>query len=513
MAKRSVWGSKVGFLLAAIGSAVGLGNIWRFGYMAYENGGGAFLVPYTVALVVAGIPLMILEYALGHREKSSPPLAFARVNPLWEPLGWWMPVVAFFGINLFYAAVIGWCTNYFCFSLNLSWGSDTGAFFMDRFLQTSTGPFDLGGIRWPILGSTVLTWGVVWFICYREVSHGIEKASMIFMPLLFVLTLVLVGWSLRLPGAWQAIRDHYLSCDFSKISLATDEGRAVWVAAFGQIFFTLSLGFGIMITYASYLPKKTDIVGNAFSTCILNCLYSFITGFAVFGTIGYMAQAKGVDFSEAIAGGPGLAFVVYPEAINQLPAGNRIFGALFFLVLIVAGLSSAISLTEAFTCSVCDKFNIHRKKATSIICGIGLLGSIVFCTRGGLFILDIVDHFINNYALIIGGILECILVGWILKSGVMRKHVNSVSSVRLWPLWDFVIRVVTPAILLIIVGGALKNDFRQAYENYPVVALLCIGGGILFATRLISFVLSHFKWDPVRLVERHHEPEDDDLLV
>jgi NSS family neurotransmitter:Na+ symporter len=333
------------------------------------------------------------------------------------------------------------------------------------------------------------------------------------MPLLFVLTLVLVGWSLQLDGAWAAIRENYLSCDFSKINLFTESGRKVWVAAFGQIFFTLSLGFGIMITYSSYLPKKTDIVGNALTTCILNCLYSFITGFAVFGTIGYMAHAQGVDFGEVIKGGPGLAFVVYPEAINQLPAGNRIFGALFFLVLIVAGLSSAISLTEAFSCSICDKFKTSRKKATSIICGVGLAGSLVFTTRAGLYILDIVDHFINNYALIIGGILECILVGWILKSGVMRKHVNSVSSVKLPIIWDFTVRVITPVMLIIIVGGALLNEFSEAYEGYPVKALLIIGGGILFITRLGSFVLSHYKWDPVRLKEVHHEPEEDDLLV
>ena len=285
------------------------------------------------------------------------------------------------------------------------------------------------------------------------------------------------------------------------------------MAAFGQIFFTLSLGFGIMITYASYLPKKTDIVGNALVTCVLNCLYSFITGFAVFGTIGYMAHAKGVAFGEAIKAGPGLAFVVYPEAINQLPAGNRIFGALFFLVLIVAGLSSAISLTEAFSCSVCDKFNMTRKKATTIICSIGMLGSVIFCSRAGLFILDIVDHFINNYALVIGGILECMLIGWVLKSGVMRRHVNSVSSVKLMPLWDIAIRFVTPVMLIIIVGSALLNEFSSRYEGYSVKALLFIGGGILFGTRLVSFILSHFKWDPARLKERHHEPEEDDLLV
>lgn len=510
--QRGIWGSKMGFLLAAVGSAVGLGNIWRFGYMAFEHGGGAFLVPYAVALLLAGIPLMILEYALGHREQASPPLAFARVHPLWEPLGWWMPVVAFFGINLFYAVVIGWCMNYFVLSFDLGWGADTGAFFFKEFLQVSESPFDLGGIRWPLLFGASLTWGLCWFICYRDVSHGIEKASMIFMPVLVVLTLALIGWSLRLDGAWSAIREHYLSCDWSKISLGTAAGRKVWVAAFGQIFFTLSLGFGIMITYASYLPRKTDIVGNAVITCALNCLYSFMTGFAVFGTIGFMANAKGVPFEEAIAGGPGLAFIVYPEAINQLPAGNRIFGALFFLVLIVAGISSAISLTEAFACSVRDKFNTTRRKAVSVICLLGLAGSIIFTTRAGLLILDIVDHFINHYALVLGGVLECILVGWILKSQVMRRYVNTCSNLRLWPMWDGLVRVVTPAMLLVVLVSALYQEFQEAYEGYPVPALLLFGGGILLGSRLLSFALSHIPWREGQL-ERRHIPEDEHLLT
>ncbi|QHI69261.1 sodium-dependent transporter [Tichowtungia aerotolerans] len=510
--KRSLWGSKIGFLLAAIGSAVGLGNIWRFSYMAYENGGGAFLIPYLVALLCAGVPLMILEYSLGHREKASPPLAFARINPLWEPLGWWMPVVAFFGINLFYAAVIGWCINYFGLSLTLGWGTDTQSFFFGEFLQLSDSPFTLGGIRWPVLAATAGAWAICWTICYREVSRGIEKASMIFMPLLVILTLILVGWSLRLDGAREAIREFYLKADLSKIALNTAEGRKVWVAAFGQIFFTLSLGFGIMITYASYLPKKTDITGNALTTCILNCLYSIIAGFAVFGTIGFMANAKGVPFDEAITSGPGLAFVVYPEAINQLPILNQLFGALFFLVLIVAGISSMISLTEAFSCSICDKFVISRQKATTIICSLGLIGSIPFTTRAGLLILDIADHFINNYALIIGGILECILIGWLLKSQVMRRHVNNSGGIRLWPVWDICIRVITPAVLLIMLVGALLEDFTRAYGAYPIKALLLFGGGILFVTRLLSFILSHVPWRPEKLKTKHH-PEDENLLT
>ncbi|MDH3345561.1 MAG: sodium-dependent transporter [Kiritimatiellaceae bacterium] len=510
--KRSLWGSKIGFLLAAIGSAVGLGNIWRFSYMAYENGGGAFLIPYLVALLCAGIPLMILEYSLGHREKASPPLAFARINALWEPLGWWMPVVAFFGINLFYAAVIGWCINYFVLSLNLGWGPDTEAFFFGKFLQVSDSPFALGGIRWNILGATALAWITCWGICFREINRGIEKASMIFMPLLVILTLILVGWSLQLEGAWDAIKEHYLHCDWKRINPFDKSGLDVWIAAFGQIFFTLSLGFGIMITYASYLPKKTDIVGNALITCTLNCIYSIIAGFAVFGTIGFMAEVQGVPFGEAIKSGPGLAFIVYPEAINQLPMFKQLFGALFFLVLIVAGISSMISLTEAFSCSICDKFSITRQKATTIICSIGFIGSIVFTTKAGLLILDIVDHFINNYALILGGIVECVLIGWLLKSQVMRRHVNKTGGARLLPIWDACIRVITPVILLIIIVGAVLADFSGGYGGYTPKALILFGGGILFLTWLLSFILSHIPWKPEKL-KTEHTPDDEKLLT
>ncbi len=512
MAKRSVWGSKTGFLLAAIGSAVGLGNIWRFGYMAYENGGGAFLIPYAVALLLAGIPLMILEYALGHREKASPPLAFARVSRKWETIGWWMPVVAFFGITLFYAAVIGWCMNYFVFSFTQAWGADTSTFFMDTFLQVSDSPFNLGGIRWPILAGTALTWLISWAICYREINHGIEKASMVFMPLLVVLTLVLVGWSLQLEGAWAAVKEHYLTARWEKINPFTADGSKVWVAAFGQIFFTLSLGFGIMITYASYLPKKTDIVGNALITSVLNCLYSFITGFAVFGTIGFMAASKGVPFDEAIISGPGLAFVVYPEAINQLPAGQTLFGLLFFLVLIMAGLSSAISLVEAFCCSLIDKFSFSRKKTVTAVCLLGFFGSVIFTTRAGLWILDIVDHFVNNFGLVTGGIVECLLVGWVLKAAVARRHVDQAGGLKLFRIWDVLVRFVTPAILIIVVGFALYSEFSGNYGGYSTKALLIFGVGWLVAALVLSVILMRYPWDSKRLTHEH-EPEEDHLIV
>ncbi len=512
MQGRSVWGSKVGFLLAAVGSAVGLGNVWRFSYVSYQNGGGAFLVPYLVAMLTAGIPLMILEYGLGHREKASPPLAFARVHHLWEPFGWWMPIVAFFGINLFYAVVIGWCFNYFLLALNLGWGAETGVFFEEHFLQVSSGPFEFVGIRWPIFAGALLTWVLCWLICFKEIRHGIEKASLLFMPVLLVMTIILVAWSLQLEGATDAVWNHYLRFEWSKISLLTAEGRSVWIAAYGQIFFTLSLGFGIMITYASYLPKKSDITSNAIITCLIDCSYSIFAGLAVFGTIGYMAQTKGVAFEEAITAGPGLAFVVYPEAINQLPAGNRLFGALFFLVLIIAGISSAISLTEAFTCSVCDKFKFERKKTVSVLCVLGMAGSIIFTTHAGLYILDIVDHFVNAYALILGGILECILVGWLMKAPKMRKHIFAVSGRKVWPLWDIAICFITPVMLMLILLGALYREFGEAYGGYPVGALLLFGGGTLVLSRFGAFILSHVPW-PYQKRTHAHTPEEETLLT
>jgi NSS family neurotransmitter:Na+ symporter len=423
-----------------------------------------------------------------------------------------MPTIAFFGINLFYAVVIGWCMNYFCFSFTQAWGTDTEAFFYNTFLQVSDSPFDLGGICWPILGGTMLTWLISWAICYREVNHGIEKASMVFMPLLVVLTLILVGWSLQLDGAWVAIKENYLTARWEKINPLTAAGSKVWVAAFGQIFFTLSLGFGIMITYASYLPKKTDIVGNALITSALNCLYSFITGFAVFGTIGFMAASKGVPFAEVIKSGPGLAFVVYPEAINQLPTGQMVFGLLFFLVLIMAGLSSAISLVEAFCCSLIDKFDFSRKKTVTVVCLLGSLGSIVFTTRAGLWILDIVDHFVNNYGLVTGGICECLLVGWVLKASVARRHVNQTGGLKLSKLWDVLIRFITPIILIVVIGFALYSEFTGKYGDFSTKALLVYGVGWLFAAFVISFFLMRYPWSGAKLAHEH-EPEEDHLLV
>ncbi|MDX9703361.1 MAG: sodium-dependent transporter [Candidatus Auribacterota bacterium] len=506
---RITWNSQIGFLLAAVGSAVGLGNIWRFSYMTFKFGGGAFLVPYFVALIVAGIPLVILEYGLGHRELGASPLSFSRVRPNWEWAGWWMPISAMFGIMLYYSVVIGYCLIYLFLSINLTWGSDTQTFFFDSLLHISDSPLNLGGIQLSVASATLFVWTICWIICYKEVNRGIERACKIFIPLLFILTLILVGWGITLPGAFHGIKA-YLIPDWGKL-----RDFQVWTAAFGQIFFTLSLGFGIMITYASYLPRRTNIYSNALLTSWIDCLFSFIAGFAVFSVIGFMAFEKGLPITEVIKGGPQLAFVVYPEAINNLPFLRSIFGICFFSVLFLAGISSGISLIEAFSCALRDKFGWDRKKVVSVICLLGFLGSLIFTTRGGLHIIDIVDHFITHYALILGGIIECYIVGWLLKAKLLRKHVNNAmgsSKLKVKPWWDVCIRYITPAALIIILLQSLIQELKTPYEGYPLEAIILFGVDWLIIVLIVSVVFTFYPWKS-ELLHRKHLPEEDHLLV
>ncbi len=506
--ERAIWGSKFGFLMAAIGSAVGLGNIWRFSYVTYDNGGAAFLIPYLVAILVAGIPLMILEYGFGHKERGSSPLSFGNHGRFMEGVGWWMPTVATIGIQLFYAVVMAWCVRYFFFSFTLAWGADTEAFFYKEFLNLSKGPFDLGGFNWGILASTLAIWVACWAICFKEVNHGIEKACSVFMPLLFILTAVLVFWTLTLDGAVDGIKAYIVDVDMDKL-----KDSKTWITAFGQIFFSLSLGFGIMITYASYLPKKTSIVKNALLTTVFNCGFSIFAGFAVFATLGFMANAKGVPVADVVASGPGLAFVAYPEAINQLPFGQAAFGAVFFFTLIIAGLSSGISLIEAFTCSVTDKFKCNRGKTVTWICVLGFFGSVIFTTNAGLYVLDIVDHFVNNYGILVGGLLECILVGWFIKAKVIQKHVNE-SRGDEWgylpTLWNICIKFVTPTILVWVLIVAIRNDLADNYGGYEPKALVVYGMLFLVFTVIIATVLTVLPWTQKK---HEHEVEEDHLLV
>ncbi|GBD99509.1 sodium:neurotransmitter symporter family protein [bacterium BMS3Abin07] len=496
--KRSQWKSETGFVLAAVGSAIGLGNIWRFSYMAYENGGGAFLIPYLVALLTAGIPLLLLEFAIGHERIGSAPLAYSKINKNWEWLGWWAVTFVMFGIVLYYVVIIAWCLNFFLLSFNLGWGGDPNNYFFKKFLMVSKGPSAIGEIRTRIFFAVAFIWVLNWIIVYRGVEKGIEIANRVFMPLLFILTAVLVFWALSLKGAGEGIKA-YLTPDFSKITKPK-----VWIDAYSQIFFTLSLGFGIMIAYASYLPEKSNISRNAYIIAFLNSGYSIFAGFATFSILGYMASAQGVKISEVVSQSIGLAFVAYPKAMSLIPGGS-IFGAIFFFCLVVAGLSSSISIIEAFISAMVDKFGYRRKPLITAVSVLGFMGSVIFTTNGGLYWLDIVDHFLTHYGLVIVGIFECILVGWFFKLEVIRRHINRISSIKVGVLWSFLIRYFVPVILIIILLGDLYNEISKPYGGYTWTSLILIGRDWVLATLAAAFVFASRPWRTEKRNEKNRE--------
>jgi len=495
---RSQWKSSYGFLLAAVGSAVGLGNIWRFSFLCHKNGGGAFLIPYFVALFIVGIPLLVLEFALGHKKQGSAPAALEKVGKEWEWLGWWPVIFVMFGIVLYYNVIIGWCVNYMMMAFRsiwsgFPWAEDSQSFFYNDFLALSDTVWSLGSLRWQILLATILVWVVNWSICFRHVEKGVEAACKIFMPLLLLLTLTLVFWSLTLPGAMQGVKA-YLYPDWTLLSK-----KQVWQDAFGQIFFSLSLGFGIMIAYASYLPRKVNIIRYALITSLADTLYSFVAGFAVFSILGYMAQEIGATVHGVVTEGPGLAFVVYPKALTLM--GNLtggLLGTIFFLTLCVAGLSSSISIIEAFTAAALDKFKIVRARLVTITCSIGFVGSLVFCSRAGLFWLDIVDHFLNGYGLMTVGLVECLLVGWYYEHGRMRDHLGQSSGKPIGALvaswWDWSIKFIAPGSLFLIIFWSLRGEISHPYGGYPVSAVVIIGGGWVLLTHFAAVFFSHLKW-------------------
>lgn len=479
--KREHWRGRPQFLLAAIGSAVGLGNIWRFPYVAYDNGGGAFLIPYFVALLTAGIPLMMLEYALGVRMQAGPPVAFAKIKKGLEWIGWWS-ILAAFVIITYYAVIMAWCWNYLYHSFTLAWGDNAGEFFITEVLQRSGGPGELGGIVPAVLIGLVITWGVVYWIIHKGIGR-VGKVVMATVPIPIILLAILVVRGITLPGAAEGL-NFYLSPDFSKLL-----DPHVWLAAYGQIFFSLSLAMGIMIVYASYLPKRSDVTNNAFITSFANCGTSFFAGFAVFSTLGYLAHATGVDVSEVAGAGPGLAFVTIPTAISKLPVAAAFFGAIFFLTLLTLAVDSLFSLVEADVTAVMDKWGFRRSRVTFLICLLACIIGLLFSTQAGLYWLDIVDHWISNYALAAIGLAEVIVIGYIFGAKSFRKFINSVSEVKVGVWWDIMIIVITPIILGATIVLSLYKEFSKPYEGYPQWALTAGGWVVVIGILILSFIL------------------------
>lgn len=484
---RGAFSSRRVFILAAIGSAVGLGNIWRFPYVAYENGGGAFILPYLIALLTAGLPFLLLDYALGHRGRGSAPLSFARTDRRTEGLGWWQVGICFL-IAIYYAAVIAWAVRYTFFSINKAWGEKPDDFFFGTFLKAGD-PGVSASIVVGVLVPLLIVWAAVLIIMALGVQKGIGATSVVFIPLLMLAFGALVVRSLFLPGAAQGL-DALFSPNWSALTQTS-----VWAAAFGQIFFSLSVGFGIMITYSSYVGRDTDMTGSGLVVGLANSGFELLAGIGVFAALGFMAQSSGVEVGEVASDGLGLAFIAFPAIISEAPAGALI-GVLFFGSLVFAGITSLVSVIEVVISAVRDKFETTRLTATlSVGVPAAALSLALFSTTSGVYVLDIVDHFINRYGILVVAVVSMVVLAWLVRAlPSLADHMNSTGSIPLGRWWIVLIGAIAPVALTFVLVKEVIADVQTSYEGYPGWMLAVFGWGAAALVCVVGFALTRVRW-------------------
>lgn len=478
---REQWNTKLGFILAAIGSAVGLGNLWRFPYIAGTNGGGAFILPYLFAIITAGIPILILEYTLGKTYRSGAPGTFAKISRKFEWLGW-IQVLVCFMIVVYYFAIVVWVMSYIGFSFGNAWGDDTTAFFYG-FLGISDSITELDGIRTNMILPFIIVWAIVAFVMYRGINKGIDLACKICLPILFICTIIIVIRGLTLPGAVDGL-EYLFNPDWKKIMQPQ-----VWVAAYGQVFFSLSIAFAIMISYSSFLPKDEDVVNTAFITACANHGYELFAALGTFSIIGYMAHSQGAEVADVASGGIGMAFMVFPTAISTLPGFNTLFGILFFVCLFTAGVTSLISILQAVITGIQDKWELTHKRATTIVLIPAFFISLLFITGAGMYLLDLADFIANNIGIVMGGLIEVFIIGWLFKPEKLRTVANETSNFSIGKWWTWCLRIITIIVLGYTTVTNLVSYFTEGYGGYPMwmgyimIAYLIIGAIVLTAVK------------------------------
>jgi neurotransmitter:Na+ symporter, NSS family len=521
--QRDRWSTRTAFILAAVGSAVGLGNVWRFPYVAYANGGGAFFIPYFVALLTAGIPLMILEFGLGQKMQAGAPSAMRKANSHTEWVGWLALLVGTV-ISCYYAVIMAYSIEYLLYSFKgfftggqMPWsnpqlltGPEAAAglppevkFFTDKVVSGSTAPGEMWQPVWHLALGLIATWVAVFWIVCRGVKR-VGKVVMWTVPLPIILLVILAIRGFTLPGAGEGI-SYYLTPNFEKLGQAS-----TWLAAYGQVFFSLTIGFGVMIAYASYRPRNSDVTNNAFIISLANCATSFFAGFAVFSVLGFLAFSQGgVPVSDVVKGGPGLAFITYPTAISQMGELGWFWPPLmavaFFVMLLTLGIDSLFSLTEGIVAGLHDRYPwMTRGKVSGVICGFCcLVGVVLFGNRAGLNWLDIFDHWANDYGLAIVGLLQCLIVGYLYKTDDLRDYVNEVSEIKLWGWWELCVRLLAPGVLVYLLAsqfitelgrGQLYGASGSAFDQY----LWCAPAG--FALLFVAAFALSKKWTNIKLV-------------
>lgn len=431
--KRDQWGSSFGFIMAAAGSAVGLGNLWKFPYLAGKYGGGAFVAAYLVIVLFIGFTIMLGEMVLGRSTQLSAYNAYKKLNAKWAFVGA-LGVIAGFLILSFYSVVGGWVMNYMWQYVVGGIPADTAGYF-GSFISAPITP-----LFWHLLFMTVTA-----AIVFKGIGGGIEKACKVMMPALFIILIIIAVRSMTLPGAGAGIA-YYVVPDFSKLN------ASVLIAALGQVFFSLSLGMGCIITYGSYLGKEQNLEKNALIVPFLDTLVAVLAGFAILPAVFAFGLEPGA--------GPGLMFVTLPQVFAKMPMGS-IFGLLFFILVFFAALTSSISLLEVTVSYMIDAHKWGRTKAVAVLSalmfGLGIPASLSMGAWSeikifGLGFFDLYDYISSNILLPVGGLLMCIFIGYVWG---IDKAVDDISNNGKLPFvlkgfWTISIKYIAPIGVLLV---------------------------------------------------------------
>ncbi|XP_013135255.1 PREDICTED: sodium- and chloride-dependent glycine transporter 1-like isoform X2 [Papilio polytes] len=503
--ERGNWTGRFDFLLSLLGYSVGLGNVWRFPYLCYNNGGGAFLIPFTVMLIIAGLPLMFMELSFGQYAALGPVAVYNRFCPLFRGLGYGMVIVSCI-VMLYYNLIIAWTIYYmavsfvsifyqlpwqncdaewstkYCYSyeeadeceakngtyylrqcLNQSYAAlqDTAAladvalrkppaeeYFTNKVLGLSSGIEETGQIRW----SMALCLFVAWLIVYLCLFKGVQSSGkVVYFTALFpyVVLVILFFRGVTLPGASTGIL-FYLTPDFSQLANAQ-----VWGDAAVQIFFALSPAWGGLITLSSYNKFSNNCYIDSLIVAVSNIATSFFAGLVIFSVIGFLAHELNVGVDRVVDQGAGLAFIVYPEVVTRLPV-SPLWSILFFVMLLALGLDSQFALMETVTTAILDRFPNFRQKKGWVVLSVaifGYLGGLIFTTNSGMYWLQLMDKYAANWSVLIIAIGECILIAWIYGTDKFCRDIQSMigRQSKLWVIfWSAMWRIITPAALVFI---------------------------------------------------------------
>ena len=473
MSERNEWDSSLAFIFAMVGSAVGLGNIWRFSYELYANGGGSFFIPYLTAIAVMGVPFLILEYGLGFTFKDSFSNILRRINQRSEMIAW-IIVLFVFVVVVYYMVILGWDFVYLISSFNFSWGTDPALYFT-KVVGGSSNLSNMGSFLIPTTISVLILWIALWFISREDIDKGIGLVSKILIPSLFVIMGIIVVYAFSLPGASIGI-ETLLNPDWGMLLKVN-----IWLAAFSQIIFSLSMGQAIAITYASYLPENSKLVDNVLIVVVSNSVFEIFTALGVFSILGYMSHTAGTPMTQLITQGTGLIFVVFPMIFNVMGPMGRILAPLLFLAILFAGITSALGFFEPILSSLCDKLNWTRKKTATILVFLACIFSLLLTNGISSYLIEIIDSFVNEFGILFFIGVQCIIFAWYYGVEKLIPVLNANSTFKVGKIWTFLIKYFLPVFLIFIWVVGIVSLFEDAETFRLIIDFIIVVSVLTFA--------------------------------